>query len=178
MHPKSLNLSINNVNKENSFGNLHGTQPKPGKKKKYFSFNNDFYAGPQAIWKEHFQDLAHNPDLTYGFVFPLTATSIKLFPKKREKPMTEEKWMHHVLSRSLHSHQKPVSYPLGEMIRYFVGDQYTETVIFSSGLAISHWVSDHFQGYQEILETLISVHFSFLYSYMPNGTSFREEESS
>lgn len=60
-------------------------------RKKYFSFNNDFYAGPQAIWKEHFKDLAHNPDLTYGFVFPLTATSIKLFPKNKEKPMTEEK---------------------------------------------------------------------------------------
>lgn len=147
-------------------------------RKKYFSFNNDFYVGPRAIWKEHFKDLAHNLDLTYGFVFPLTATSIKLFSKNREKPMTEEKWMHQVFSRSLHSHQKPVSYPLGEMIRYFIGDQYTETVILSSGLIISHRVSDFFQRYKKILEALISVHFCFLYSYMPNGTSFRKEEES
>lgn len=48
-------------------------------------------------------------------------------------------------------------------------------MILSSGLTVSHWVSDFFE---EILETLISVHFSFLYKYMSNGTSFREEKES
>ena len=43
----------------------------------------------------------------------------------------------------------------------FLGDQYMETVIPNSGFTISHWLSDFFQGYQETLKKLISVHFSF-----------------
>lgn len=84
--------------------------------KKSYAFINDFYTEPQAIWKEYFQDLANNPYLTFGFFFPVTATSIKLFPKNREKAMTEKKWMHLAFSTSLHSHQKLASYLLGEMI--------------------------------------------------------------
>lgn len=91
--------------------------------------------------------------------------------------MTEEKWMHLVFFRSLYPNQKPASYPPGKTIKYFVGDQYTETVILNSGFTISHYLSDFFQVYQDILEKLTSVHFSFQYKYMPNVFSFEEEKS-
>lgn len=92
--------------------------------------------------------------------------------------MTEEKWMHLVFFRSLHSHQEPDSYSLREMIRYLVGDQYAKTVILNSGFTISHWLSNFFQEYQEILEELISVHLVFSIKYMPNGLSCGEKSLS
>lgn len=74
MHPESLNLPINNVNKENSFCNLYGIW----KKRRYSSINH-FYIEPQAIWKEHFQDLAHNPIWPLCSFLPLQLLLLNYF---------------------------------------------------------------------------------------------------
>lgn len=80
------------------------------------------------------QDAAHNPNLKFRFFLSYKLSLLSRFLRIEGDDWGEMDMCD--VSKSLCSPQKPVPYPLGEMIKYCVGDQYTKTVIFSSGFIV------------------------------------------